>query len=1089
MSIICVLIFSFANMDMIMVLRHRLYLTFFFFCLVINSIAGSGSDSISYYFGQADYFKALEIIQKQKKISGEEPISHVLYEAEIMLALGKISEAGHILNGIKNRTASDKLLNLKYILLQSKSYDLQQKSDSSFYIIWKNRHQWKINEEKYPVEMSELYCALGKHYSSIREFGSSITYFNKALALLSSGNRAKQAKYYANLANAHLSFHQKDSSIRAFEKARLLLENVANTDPDAVETYFILANYCYQSNIDIALGKTFLSKALMVLQEKYPHYHYYYGYYNLYNGSFSYALYDFDQAYKFAVQFEKIAQENPVILSKYKYNNYITILGTLIYKKKYPQAIDYCHHAIQTATGSHLYYYYILGLASKKLGKPGDAKMYFQKIADRSFSYKEPIDINFCGYSYIELARLAKVEKNMKSALNYLEKGLNYYDNKSKPGAIITNLYYECSALYFFEFNDIHKALEYVQLAIVHGCNNFPDMDYLSNPEFDEILYTYDLIEPFMLKAYLLYMLYRESNMYTGLKTSLECQEIAIKLYERKLLEITEEDEGLNLADRKSIALNNAVWYATSLYLATNDTAYAEKAFQFAEKSKMQLLLIKSRKHYHMQKAGLPVNLIEQEEKLNHLIIEAQNALSLSKSMLNDPSSNASANEEILQLYNQREILIQQLKENYPAYYQAKYNYDVAGIKEIQGILKDDQVILEYQLLTTDLITFVISRNDFHIHVQPVNEKVMAEIQKMREMITVNPLTKNSAHALSEFTSSSEFLYNLLISPVYDKIRNKRLIIIPHNELTMIPFEILAGKVSGENPQGFRNINYLIREFSIIYAYSGNLLLDKENRNRKQGKAAGIFQSDVNTIMVQNDTVHFPELKGARSEAHTLRKLTRAKVFTGKSATEKQFISKAGRFRVLHIASHTLMDESNPFTSCILLNQEDSLHNGQLYAWEIAQLKLNAQLVMLSGCNSGYGVMKKNEGLISLARSFFYTGVRTIAFTLWPAADQAGSDISTGFYTGIRGNQSLDIAMQSAKLDFINSADPVKAHPYFWANYIIVGHDDAIQLERKNAWIKFAIAIFAIALMVIAYRKFTGGSSRVIPVLFRHNSR
>jgi CHAT domain-containing protein len=549
---------------------------------------------------------------------------------------------------------------------------------------------------------------------------------------------------------------------------------------------------------------------------------------------------------------------------------------------------------------------------------------------------------------------------------------------------------------------------------------------------------------------------------------------MAVQLYERILLNVNEENAGLNMADLKVIALNNAVSYATLLYLKTNDFTYAEKAFQYAEKSKMQLLLIKTMKNQSMHHAGIPDSIIEKEEKLNHLIVEAENSLSLSNIMDQDPATYEAGLVKVTRLHDQRDLFIHQLQIKYPAYYQAKYNYQVAGIKEIQKILDEDQVIVEYQLLQTELITFIITPKGFNIHYQLISKKVPAEIQKLRELISVNPISGNSAEVLSEFVYSSEYLYSVLISPVYDQIKNKRLIIIPHNALTQIPFEILIKKtLESKKSTGFRNLNYLIKEFSIIYAYSGNLLLDKESHKRNSGKGTGIFLSDLNTKTVFNDSIRFPELKGAESEARAVKKLSRGKVFSDRKSTESAFKANAGKFLVLHIASHTLLDAVNPFLSCVMLTPKDTTEDGLLYAWEIGQMKLNAQLVVLSGCNSGYGVLKKNEGLISLARSFLYTGVRTIAFTLWPAADQAGSAISTNFYKGIKKRQTLDVAMQAAKLNFITEADPVKAHPYFWASYIIVGHDDPIPLGRFPVWPKIAVGLLAAVLLAWTYRKVT----------------
>jgi CHAT domain-containing protein len=151
----------------------------------------------------------------------------------------------------------------------------------------------------------------------------------------------------------------------------------------------------------------------------------------------------------------------------------------------------------------------------------------------------------------------------------------------------------------------------------------------------------------------------------------------------------------------------------------------------------------------------------------------------------------------------------------------------------------------------------------------------------------------------------------------------------------------------------------------------------------------------------------------------------------------------------------------------------DSNEDGNLYSFELSQMKLNAQLVVLSGCNTGYGLLRNSEGLISIARSFFYTGVRTVVYTLWPIADQAGSKLIGNFYQGLRHRQTLDIAMRTAKLNYLEMTDPVKAHPFYWAGYAIVGKTDPVPIARPYLWaeILFSSLVIIILLSFFLYRK------------------
>ena len=185
-------------------------------------------------------------------------------------------------------------------------------------------------------------------------------------------------------------------------------------------------------------------------------------------------------------------------------------------------------------------------------------------------------------------------------------------------------------------------------------------------------------------------------------------------------------------------------------------------------------------------------------------------------------------------LYDQRTTLVNSIEKNYPEYYKAKFNFNVAGLDEIQKMLEEDQVILEYQLLNTEIIIFIISKHDFYIHYQLIDKRVLQELQNIWSVLNIDPSQQGAKESLATFANSSQFLYSILIEPVYDKIINKRLIIIPHNELTQIPFDILISeKPEKRSRSNYRNLKYLIREFPIVYAYSANLLLENKDEKKK----------------------------------------------------------------------------------------------------------------------------------------------------------------------------------------------------------------------------------------------------------------
>jgi len=123
-----------------------------------------------------------------------------------------------------------------------------------------------------------------------------------------------------------------------------------------------------------------------------------------------------------------------------------------------------------------------------------------------------------------------------------------------------------------------------------------------------------------------------------------------------------------------------------------------------------------------------------------------------------------------------------------------------------------------------------------------------------------------------------------------------------------------------------------------------------------------------------------------------------------------------------------------------------------LQAYEISQMNLNADLVVLSACETGYGKYEEAEGIISLARSFMYAGAPSLVVSLWQVSDVSTAIIMTDFYQNLYHGMDKSIALRKAKLDYIGIADGVAAHPAFWSPFIQLGDNGQVKLIKKQNW-------------------------------------
>jgi CHAT domain-containing protein len=168
----------------------------------------------------------------------------------------------------------------------------------------------------------------------------------------------------------------------------------------------------------------------------------------------------------------------------------------------------------------------------------------------------------------------------------------------------------------------------------------------------------------------------------------------------------------------------------------------------------------------------------------------------------------------------------------------------------------------------------------------------------------------------------------------------------------------------------------------------------------------------------------------------------RSRTYLGPKATEEQAKALGKNIRYIHFATHGLLDERFPLNSAIVLTipakYEDGKENGLLQAWEIfEQVRVDADLVTLSACNTALGQELSGEGLIGLTRAFQYAGAHSLLASLWSVDDLRTMELMKRFYTGLRDGKTKDDALRAAQLFMIHS--PSSSSPYYWAAFSLIG--------------------------------------------------
>ncbi|HOI33553.1 MAG TPA: CHAT domain-containing protein, partial [Bacteroidales bacterium] len=341
-------------------------------------------------------------------------------------------------------------------------------------------------------------------------------------------------------------------------------------------------------------------------------------------------------------------------------------------------------------------------------------------------------------------------------------------------------------------------------------------------------------------------------------------------------------------------------------------------------------------------------------------------------------------------------------------------------------------------------------------------------------------LSRQSNSDFQDFLKSSGFLYYKLIKPIADMAEGKKLLILPEGKLGYLPFDVL---VSDENLVfnriDYRNLPYLIHRHPISYCYSATLHFSQNERKQKGNGKLMAFAPDYSGFksvsINEEDTITLSELPFARIESERVLSVFGGELAVGKDATKSGFLDQAADYSYLHLAMHTIINDDKPlYSRLIFQQQEDSLDAYSIGTYELFGLDLNASLVVLSACNTGTGKFREGEGIISLTRGFIHAGVPSIVMTNWEVHDQTGSWMMERFYNYLADGMSKDIALQQAKIDFLEQANQLKAHPYFWASYVVIGDATPISKGHLLNWYVGVGVIVLLLILLPGYRLIRG---------------
>lgn len=511
--------------------------------------------------------------------------------------------------------------------------------------------------------------------------------------------------------------------------------------------------------------------------------------------------------------------------------------------------------------------------------------------------------------------------------------------------------------------------------------------------------------------------------------------------------------------------------------LIVNENSRARSLLDLVNQSKIDI------------RKGVDIELLTQEQNLQNKINE-KTAILL-KNQLDEikllEEERFNLEKEIKEIKRQLEQIEVKIKNDSPIY-SALNKPKPISLEEIQKeVLDQDTVLLEYCLGETNSYLWVVSSTEFTSYQLP-KQSLIDEIAKdfynsLSTGVTFR-LKGEERKAKQEYESLATKLSELLLLPATDKLNKKRILVVADGILHFIPFSTLPKpKVKRNSPKQYLPLiaNHIVVNEPSISVLS---LLKRQNvNNTLVTKTVGLFgdpifgyddvrakeilpqkiikqeTDNINFIKAQNKKMPKPLVDQEVARFGT--KLLRLE-FTGKEVKDISSLLHTNesefwlgfdaslenvnnqdlrKYKFIHFATHGIVDSEKPQFSALalsLLDKNGKEINGFLTLNEIFKLKLNAEMVTLSACQTALGKKIKGEGLVGLTQGFMHAGTKRLAVSLWNTNDQATAELMVRFYKGIF-NLKLtpSEALRAAQLSIMR--EPKWQIPYYWAAFQLQG--------------------------------------------------
>lgn len=500
-----------------------------------------------------------------------------------------------------------------------------------------------------------------------------------------------------------------------------------------------------------------------------------------------------------------------------------------------------------------------------------------------------------------------------------------------------------------------------------------------------------------------------------------------------------------------NILIQRCLQLETSLtldfYQLMKEPAYLDTAFMAFEKQKSAGLL------QTIAPPQLPQEELERLEGAQRNLVDAQREASLEE-------IGGAGQAKVIEAGEVLAELVQDLRTKYPLQSNHYFAIPYVDATTLQAHLPSGSALLSYDVFQEEPYVFVVTARGKQLVplAGTVEPTALANMIQEYTQLLRSPLLKQRAKQ-TQLSKLGTNLYQQLLAPLQPHLEGiDHLIIIGERALRNLPFEGLLTQPINE--VAMHTWPFLIRDFQVSYQYSATAYVLMQQKtaitNQSLLAFAPVFTNDqknstalraaefaADSLLRSIDDGQFSPLPASREEVHSIARLLPANslqtILLEDDATKTALLEKMNgqSYQYIHIATHGLANLNEARRSALACYHDHEASDGLLYLDEIQLQSVNADLVVLSSCDSGIGRFAGGEGMLALNRAFLYAGARNVVSSLWKVSDVQTKNFMLYFYGALPEGQSYSAALREAKIKMLS--DPATSLPRYWSAFMLIG--------------------------------------------------